>query len=141
GGKLLVSAAGEVPRLAAFATAAREDKLGLLTERESAARIAYQRLDGGAVAVARADVPSESVGSFVLSAALFALVVTAWAPICAFILGRAVTSPVERLISTTERIVAEGKQSEMAALPVVRNDEVGRLSERFNDLLDMMRDL
>jgi methyl-accepting chemotaxis protein len=48
---------------------------------------------------------------------------------------------MERLIGTMEKIVEEGKQTEMAALPVVRNDEVGRLSARFNDLLDMMRDL
>jgi methyl-accepting chemotaxis protein len=104
-------------------------------------RIAYQRLAAGIIAVARVDVPSSSANSFVLSATVFALLVMVWAPVCAFTLGRAVTNPLERLIATTLKIVQEGKQSEIAALPVARNDEVGRLSERFNDLLDMMRDL
>src|SRR5512133_670526 len=103
-------------------------------------RIAYQRLETGAVAVAKVDVPSNS-GGYVLSATLFAIVIGLWAPISALILGRAITTPLERLITTTERIVEEGNQSELSALPVVRNDEVGRLSNRFNDLLDMMRDL
>lgn len=105
-----------------------------------AERIAFQRLEDGTVAVARVDIPSNS-GGYVLAATLFALVIGLWAPVCAVILGRAITNPVERLTNITERIVAEGKQSEISALPVVRNDEVGRLSSRFNDLLDMMRDL
>lgn len=103
-------------------------------------RIAYQRLDDGAIAVARVDIPANTAG-YVISAILFAVVIGLWAPVSALILGRAITGPVERLISTTEKIVEEGKQSEIAALPVVRNDEVGRLSARFNDLLEMMTDL
>ncbi|HEY5960244.1 MAG TPA: HAMP domain-containing methyl-accepting chemotaxis protein [Polyangiaceae bacterium] len=103
-------------------------------------RIAYQRLEDGVTAVARVDLPAELSG-YLLTSALFALAIGLWAPISALILGRAITTPVERLTSTTERIVQEGKQSELAALPVVRNDEVGRLSTRFNDLLDMMKDL
>lgn len=103
-------------------------------------RIAYQRLEPGVVAIAKVDVPTNS-GGYVLSATLFAIVIGLWAPVSALILGRAITTPLERLISTTEKIVEEGKQSEMSALPVVRNDEVGRLSNRFNDLIDMMRDL
>ncbi len=114
---------------------------GTIRESGRPERIAYRRLAGGVIATARVDMPSSSAASFVFSATVFAMLVALWAPVCAFILGRAVTSPVERLIETTAKIVEEGKQSEMAALPVARNDEVGRLSDRFNDLLDMMRDL
>lgn len=130
------------PRYASqVADQVRLAKSGIIRSPGLSERIAYQRVDDTTVAVARVDVPSSFVGGFVLSALLFALVVAAWSPICAVILGRAITGPVERLISTTEKIVEEGKQSEMAALPVVRNDEVGRLSSRFNDLLEMMTDL
>lgn len=103
-------------------------------------RIGYQRVEDHVTAVARVDIPGSS-GGYILGAILLALVIALWAPTCAFLLARAITGPIERLIRTTERIVEEGKQSEMAALPVIRNDEVGRLSARFNDLLDMMRDL
>jgi methyl-accepting chemotaxis protein len=114
---------------------------GLFWRPGSPDRVAYQRLENDTVAAARVEVPSTTVGGFVISASLFAMLVAVWAPVCAFILGRAVTSPVERLIRTTAAIVEEGKQSEIASLPVARNDEVGRLSARFNDLLEVMRDL
>ncbi|HEY5959339.1 MAG TPA: methyl-accepting chemotaxis protein [Polyangiaceae bacterium] len=105
-----------------------------------AERFAYQQLEDGVIAVAHVDLPSNTAG-FVLSAVIFAIAIAFWAPVSAIVLARAITTPLDRLISATERIVAEGKQSEMVALPVARNDEVGRLSARFNDLLNMMRDL
>lgn len=112
---------------------------GVIRNSGKAERIAYSRLEDGLIVVARVDVPSSS--GYVLGAGLLAVVIALWAPLCALLFGRAITGPMERLITTTEKIVEEGKQSEMAALPVARNDEVGRLSERFNDLLEMMRDL
>lgn len=119
---------------------AKSSARGGLRDAGTAAYIAYQRLDADTTGVARVDVPTSSNG-YVLGASILAVVIAVWAPFCALLLGRAITKPIERLIGTTERIVNEGKQSEMSALPVIRNDEVGRLSARFNDLLDMMRDL
>src|SRR5690606_2137321 len=49
--------------------------------------------------------------------------------------------PLERLSAATREIVEEGNQTRMEALPTSWRDEVGLLSERFNDLIEMMRDL
>lgn len=78
---------------------------------------------------------------FLLNAGIFSILVCFWAPICALALSRAVSVPVERLTSATREIVEEGNQTNMPTLPMNCRDEVGILSERFNDLLDMMRDL
>jgi methyl-accepting chemotaxis protein len=79
--------------------------------------------------------------SFLLSVGAFALTVGAWAPICAMALSRAVSQPIEALAASAREVVEEGNQTSMGVLPVIRRDEVGMLTERFNDLLDMMRDL
>ena len=79
--------------------------------------------------------------AFLLSAGAFALMVAAWAPICALALSRAVSRPVEALAASAREVVEEGNQTRMGVLPVIRRDEIGMLTERFNDLLDMMRDL
>ncbi len=143
GRSLLANAEGELttpPYGAQVAERVRSAPYEVIRNSGRAERIAYKQLETGAIAVARVDVPS-NYGGYVVGAALLALVIALWAPLCALLLGRAITGPIERLINTTEKIVEEGKQTQMSALPVVRNDEVGRLSARFNDLLDMMKDL
>ncbi|HET7542098.1 MAG TPA: HAMP domain-containing methyl-accepting chemotaxis protein [Polyangiaceae bacterium] len=114
---------------------------GILTPRDRDVSVAFRRLDGSRVAIAVVRTPDGASESFILSAGVFALIVALWAPLCAVILGRAVSSPIERLTRAAREVVEEGKQSEMAALPVARNDEVGVLTDRFNDLLDLMRTL
>jgi len=114
---------------------------GVLTPRDRDVSVAFRRLDASRVAVAVVRTPDGASESFILSAGVFALIVALWAPLCAVILGRAVSSPIERLTRAAREVVEEGKQSEMAALPVARNDEVGVLTDRFNDLLDLMRTL
>ncbi|HYQ00950.1 MAG TPA: HAMP domain-containing methyl-accepting chemotaxis protein [Polyangiaceae bacterium] len=114
---------------------------GVLTPRDRDVSVAFRRLDESRVAIAVVRTPDGASRSFVLSAGVFALIVALWAPLCAVILGRAVSSPIERLTRAAREVVEEGKQSEMAALPVARNDEVGVLTDRFNDLLDLMRTL
>jgi len=114
---------------------------GVLTPRDRDVSVAFRRLDASRVAIAVVRTPDGASQSFVLSAGVFALIVALWAPLCAGILGRAVSSPIERLTRAAREIVEEGKQSEMAALPVARNDEVGVLTDRFNDLIDLMRTL
>ncbi|HYQ42606.1 MAG TPA: HAMP domain-containing methyl-accepting chemotaxis protein [Polyangiaceae bacterium] len=118
-----------------------EASSGVLTPRDRDVSVAFRRLDDSRVAVAVVRTPDGASQSFVLSAGVFALIVALWAPLCAVILGRAVSSPIERLTRAAREVVEEGKQSEMAALPVARNDEVGVLTDRFNDLLDLMRTL
>jgi methyl-accepting chemotaxis protein len=114
---------------------------GVLAPRDRDVSVAFRRLDSSRVAIAVVRTPDGASESFILSAGVFALIVALWAPLCAVILGRAVSSPIERLTRAAREVVEEGKQSEMAALPVARNDEVGVLTDRFNDLLDLMRTL
>lgn len=79
--------------------------------------------------------------AFLLSAGAFALIVALWAPLSSLALSRAVSAPLESLTRAAREVVEEGNQTTMAVLPTTRRDEVGLLAERFNDLLDMMRDL
>jgi methyl-accepting chemotaxis protein len=87
------------------------------------------------------EVTSSAGMAFLINAGIFGVLVCFWAPICALALSKAVSVPVERLTAATREIVAEGNQTNMRTLPMNCRDEVGVLSERFNDLLDMMRDL
>jgi methyl-accepting chemotaxis protein len=114
---------------------------GVWAPRDRDLSVAFRRIDAGHVAVALVRTPDGASSSFVLSAGVFALIVALWAPLCAVILGRAVSSPIERLTRAAREVVEEGKQSEMDVLPVARNDEIGVLTDRFNDLLDLMRTL
>lgn len=79
--------------------------------------------------------------AFLVSAGAFAMVVALWAPISSLALSRAVSAPIETLTKAAKEIVDEGNQTTMAAIPTTRRDEIGILAERFNDLLEMMRDL
>ena len=114
---------------------------GAWVPRDRDVSVAFRRLDENRIAIALVQTPQGASSSFVLSAGVFALIVALWAPLCAVILARAVSLPIERLTRAAREIVEEGKQSEMATLPVARNDEVGVLTDRFNDLLDLMRGL
>jgi methyl-accepting chemotaxis protein len=84
---------------------------------------------------------SAAGNGFLLNAGIFSVLVCFWAPIGAMTLSRAVSAPIERLSAATREIVEEGNQTNMDVLPTSWRDEVGLLSERFNDLIEMMRDL
>jgi methyl-accepting chemotaxis protein len=113
----------------------------LFSQRNPEMSVAFRRIDDDRVAVVSIRAPSVASSGFVVSAGVFALIVVLWAPLCAVILARAVSAPIARLTRAAREIVEEGKQSEMDELPVARNDEIGVLTDRFNDLLDLMRDL
>jgi methyl-accepting chemotaxis protein len=102
--------------------------------------VAFVKVDESRAVIAL-DTKGQSPTGFMLSSGLFALVVGLWAPLCAVALGRSVSAPLERLTASAREIVEEGKQSQMKALPVPRLDEVGTLSQRFNELIAMMSDL
>jgi methyl-accepting chemotaxis protein len=114
---------------------------GSWAPRDRDVSVAFRRLDENRIAIAMVQTAQGASSSFVTSAGVFAVVVALWAPLCAIILARAVSLPIERLTRAARDIVEEGKQSEMATLPVARNDEVGILTDRFNDMLDLMRGL
>jgi methyl-accepting chemotaxis protein len=114
---------------------------GVWAPRDRDVSVAFRRAGPNRAAVVMVRTPDGAPRDFVLSAGVFAVVVAIWGPLCALILGHAVSAPIERLAQAAREIVEEGKQSEMEALPVARADEIGGLTDRFNDLLDLMRDL
>ncbi len=78
---------------------------------------------------------------FLWSAGTFSIIVAFWAPISSLVLSFAVSRPIQSLTRAAREVVEEGNQTSLGTLPTMRHDEVGVLAERFNDLLDMMRDL
>ena len=103
--------------------------------------VAFHRIDDDRVAaVIRRDRPSAST-AFLVSSGAFAILVGIWAPLTAWLLARAVSSPIERLTNAARQVVEEGNLAKIGALPVIQNDEVGLLTEQFNDVLDLMRSL
>lgn len=103
--------------------------------------VAVGQAAGAGTPEAMKEVVASAGMGFLLNAGVFCGLVCLWAPICAAALSRAVSMPVELLTTATREIVQEGNQTNMSTLPMNCRDEVGVLSERFNDLLDMMRDL
>jgi methyl-accepting chemotaxis protein len=103
--------------------------------------IAYQRIDPNRVAVAVLRAPVAASASFVLSSIVFTLLVGVWAPVCAYALGRAVSRPIGKLTAIARRIVEQGDLKEIGTVAVATNDEIGVLTEKVNDVLDLMRDV
>jgi methyl-accepting chemotaxis protein len=103
--------------------------------------IAFQRIDPNRVAVAVLRAPVAASASFVLSSIVFTLLVGVWAPVCAYALGRAVSKPIGKLTTIARRIVEQGDLKEIGTVAVAANDEIGVLTEKVNDVLDLMRDV
>jgi methyl-accepting chemotaxis protein len=98
-------------------------------------------IDDGRAVVAVLSAPVAAPSGFVLSAGIFVLVVGVWAPVCALILARAISRPIEGLTRAVRAVVEDGELSKMGVLSVVQSDEVGILTEKFNDLMDLMQGL
>jgi methyl-accepting chemotaxis protein len=82
-----------------------------------------------------------SSGSMVVTLVMYFLVILAWAPMCAYFLALDVVRPLEDITRTVQQITDVGKLDEVSAIAVTQNDETGVLASRFNDLLDILRDL
>ncbi|HYQ18450.1 MAG TPA: HAMP domain-containing methyl-accepting chemotaxis protein [Polyangiaceae bacterium] len=103
--------------------------------------IAFHRVDAQRVAVAVVRTPVSASSSFVWSSIVFTILVCVWAPVCAYALGRAVSRPIGKLTAISQRIVEQGDLKEIGTVPVATNDEIGVLTDRVNDVLDLMRDV
>jgi methyl-accepting chemotaxis protein len=79
--------------------------------------------------------------SLVLMLAVFLLVLLLWTPVCAFYLSIDVTRPILDITRALQQITEVGKLDEVSAITVSHNDETGALAARFNDLIEMLRDL
>ncbi|MES1183805.1 MAG: HAMP domain-containing methyl-accepting chemotaxis protein [Myxococcales bacterium] len=103
--------------------------------------VAFQRIDPNRVAVAVLHAPVSASQSFVLSSIVFTMLVGVWAPVCAYALGRAVSKPIGKLTAISRRIVEQGDLKEIGTVAVATNDEIGVLTDKVNDVLDLMRDV
>ena len=95
----------------------------------------------GLYAVVIAPASDWASSTMATSLVLFFLVILAWAPVCAYFLARAVVEPLDAITRTVVQVTEIGKLDEVDAIPVTENDEVGILASRFNELVDMLRDL
>lgn len=103
--------------------------------------VAFQRVDSARVAVATLHRAVAASASFVWSSIVFTILVSVWAPICAYALGRAVSRPIGKLTAISRRIVEQGDLKQIGTVAVATNDEIGVLTEKVNDVLDLMRDV
>jgi methyl-accepting chemotaxis protein len=101
--------------------------------------VSFRRIDTRRVAVAVLRTPVAASAGFVVSSLLFTALVMLWAPVCAFALGRAVSRPIAQLTQLARRIVEQGDLKEIGSAPVAQNDELGLLTDKINDVLDLMR--
>jgi methyl-accepting chemotaxis protein len=103
--------------------------------------VAFHRVDPQRVAVAVLRAPVSASSGFVLSSIVFTVLVGVWAPVCAWALGTAVSKPIGKLTAISRRIVEHGDLKEIGTVSVSTNDEIGVLTEKVNDVLDLMRDV
>jgi methyl-accepting chemotaxis protein len=101
--------------------------------------VAFRRIDAERVAVTVSYTPVAPSSGFVWSAFVFTILVLIWAPVCAYALGHAVSRPIAKLTAIARRIVEQGDLKQIGTMPVASNDEIGVLTERVNDVLDLMR--
>jgi methyl-accepting chemotaxis protein len=95
----------------------------------------------GLVAVVIAPVTEWASSSMVVTLLMFFLVIFAWAPMCALFLSRDVADPLDDITRTVIQVTEVGKLDEVSAIAVIQNDEIGMLAARFNNLIDIQRDL
>jgi methyl-accepting chemotaxis protein len=124
-----------------WARAHRTERTALFARVDSERVAGLVRIDDERAVVAVLTAPVAAPSGFVLSAGIFVLVVGVWAPMCALILARAISRPIEQLTRAVRAVVEDGELSKMGVLPVVQSDEVGILTEKFNDLMDLMQGL
>jgi methyl-accepting chemotaxis protein len=103
--------------------------------------VSFHRVDPGRVAVVVLSAKVAASSSFVLSSVVFTMLVCVWAPVCAYALGRAVSRPIAKLTAISRRIVEQGDLKEIGTVAVSTNDEIGVLTDKVNDVLDLMRDV
>ena len=95
----------------------------------------------GLVAVVISPLADWASSSMVVTLIVFFAVIVAWAPLCAYFLAIQVVHPLRDMTRAIQQITEVGKLDEVSAIPVTHNDEAGALGARFNDLIDMLRDL
>jgi methyl-accepting chemotaxis protein len=130
------------PELGQFVrTEAKKQDAGVRARVDLPEVVAFRRIDADRVAVSVLRMPVSASSSFVLSSLVFTVLVGVWAPVCAYALGRAVSRPIAKLTAISRRIVEQGDLREIGTVAVATNDEIGVLTDKVNDVLDLMRDV
>jgi methyl-accepting chemotaxis protein len=130
------------PELAQFIkNEAKKREAGVRARVDLPEVVAFRRIDADRVAVSVLRVPVSASSSFVWSSLVFTVLVGVWAPVCAYALGRAVSRPIAKLTAISRRIVEQGDLREIGTVAVATNDEIGVLTDKVNDVLDLMRDV
>jgi serine phosphatase RsbU (regulator of sigma subunit)/HAMP domain-containing protein len=75
---------------------------------------------------------------FLFIFSLYLVAISIWGPLCAWFLGHAVTTPVRRVADALDEVARAGRGTEVARVPVFQLDEVGRLADRANAMIDVL---
>ena len=97
-------------------------------------------LEGHRIVGALAKIDSLQSGFIVLALTLL-VVLGMWGPLCAWLMSRSVSLPLELAADAARRAVEKGDLSKMPELRVAGNDEVGQVTANLNALLNNMRNL
>ncbi len=109
-----------------------------LPDHRLALRVA--RSEQGVVVGALVRMEERDIDRFPMALAVL-LVVSLWAPICAWNLSRSVSVPLGRATEVMRRAVEVGDLSQMGTLPITTLDEVGRVTQYLNRVIASMRGL
>ena len=69
---------------------------------------------------------------------VFSLTAVLWAPVCAGFLAATVAAPVARIASVFGEIVRRGEVAGVPHVPIFHADEIGRLAEAANEMIDRL---
>jgi serine phosphatase RsbU (regulator of sigma subunit) len=75
---------------------------------------------------------------FLFTFFLYVVAISIWGPLCAWFLGHAVTTPVRRVADALDEVARAGRGADVARVPVFQRDEVGRLADRANAMIDVL---
>jgi serine phosphatase RsbU (regulator of sigma subunit) len=83
--------------------------------------------------------PASGTGDgFFFTFSLYLVGVGLWGPICAWLFGRAVTGPIDRVAAALDEVARAGRAADVARVPVYQKDEVGRLADHANAMIDVL---
>jgi methyl-accepting chemotaxis protein len=104
--------------------------------------IVYERTErNGPIAVAIAPHTRGASSGFLITVTVFLVAVLGFAIFSSFSVSLSISRPIERISAASQHLIDEGKLHKLELLPIVNGDEIGMLTERFNALMDLLRDL
>ncbi len=84
------------------------------------------------------DVQPRASDLYIFGVIFFFINVVIFAPVVAFLVGRALADPIASVGAALQDITTRTDFSSLARIPVYRNDELGALSSRANEMIDAL---